>query len=129
MALGRFVPMVLVLALAGRLVAQKRRPATARDHADAYARSSSPSWSASALVVTGLTYFPAPRSRTPRGGAVMNPRALDGGAPAGLAKLDPRHVVRTPVIFVVWVGSLLTTVLAVVDPAVVRRRWWRSGSG
>jgi K+-transporting ATPase ATPase A chain len=29
MALGRFVPMVLVLALAGRLVAQKRRPATA----------------------------------------------------------------------------------------------------
>jgi K+-transporting ATPase ATPase B chain len=28
-------------------------------------------------------------------------------------KLDPRHQVRNPVMFVVWVGSLLTTVLAV----------------
>jgi K+-transporting ATPase ATPase B chain len=34
-----------------------------------------------------------------------------------LAKLDPRHVVRSPVIFVVWVGSLLTTILSVVHPS------------
>ena len=27
------------------------------------------------------------------------------------AKLDPRHMVRNPVMFVVWVGSLLTTAL------------------
>ena len=29
-------------------------------------------------------------------------------APDALRKLDPRHLVRTPVIFVVWVGSVLT---------------------
>jgi len=38
--------------------------------------------------------------------------------PLALAKLDPRHVVTTPVIFVVWVGSVLTTVLSVVQPSV-----------
>ena len=38
--------------------------------------------------------------------------------PQAFAKLDPRHVFRSPVIFVVWVGSLLTTVLAVADPSV-----------
>jgi len=37
--------------------------------------------------------------------------------PQALVKLDPRHLVRTPVIFVVWVGSVLTTVLSVVSPS------------
>ncbi len=48
----------------------------------------------------------------------MNPRALTAALPQALVKLDPRHVFRSPVIFVVWVGSLLTTVLAVADPTV-----------
>ncbi len=38
--------------------------------------------------------------------------------PQAFAKLDPRHTFHAPVIFVVWVGSVLTTVLAVVDPSV-----------
>jgi len=38
--------------------------------------------------------------------------------PQALAKLDPRHAYRSPVIFVVWVGSVLTTVLAIVQPSV-----------
>ena len=38
--------------------------------------------------------------------------------PLALAKLDPRHLVRSPVIFVVWVGSVLTTVLSAVHPSV-----------
>ena len=38
--------------------------------------------------------------------------------PEALRKLDPRHVVRSPVVFVVWVGSILTTVLALVAPSV-----------
>jgi K+-transporting ATPase ATPase B chain len=38
--------------------------------------------------------------------------------PQAVRKLDPREVVRTPVMFVVWVGALLTTVLAVLDPSV-----------
>ncbi|HEY3408548.1 MAG TPA: potassium-transporting ATPase subunit KdpB [Propionicimonas sp.] len=37
--------------------------------------------------------------------------------PQALVKLDPRTVVRNPVMFVVWVGSVLTTVLAVVRPS------------
>ncbi len=38
--------------------------------------------------------------------------------PLALAKVDPRHVVRNPVMFVVWVGSVLTTVLSFVHPSV-----------
>ncbi len=33
-------------------------------------------------------------------------------------KLDPRGLVRQPVVFVVWVGSVFSTVLAVLDPSV-----------
>ncbi|QMW66267.1 potassium-transporting ATPase subunit KdpB [Mumia sp. ZJ1417] len=36
--------------------------------------------------------------------------------PTALAKLDPRHMWRNPVMFVVLVGSVLTTVLALADP-------------
>jgi K+-transporting ATPase ATPase A chain len=57
MALGRFVPMVFVLALAGRLVAQKRRPTTAGTmptHTPLFVTL----LVSVALVVTGLTYFP-----------------------------------------------------------------------
>lgn len=35
-----------------------------------------------------------------------------------MAKLDPRVQARNPVMFVVWVGSVLVTVLAVADPSV-----------
>jgi K+-transporting ATPase ATPase B chain len=38
--------------------------------------------------------------------------------PQALTKLDPRHLVRQPVIFVVWIGSILTTVLSVLHPSV-----------
>ena len=38
--------------------------------------------------------------------------------PQALAKLDPSHLVRQPVIFVVWVGSVLTTVLSLFEPSV-----------
>ena len=37
--------------------------------------------------------------------------------PQALAKLDPRHLVRQPVIFVVWIGSVLTTALSVLQPS------------
>jgi len=37
--------------------------------------------------------------------------------PQALVKLDPRHVVRNPVMFVVWVGSVLTTILSMVRPS------------
>jgi K+-transporting ATPase ATPase B chain len=37
--------------------------------------------------------------------------------PAALRKLDPRHLWRSPVMFIVWLGSVATTVSAVVDPS------------
>ena len=37
--------------------------------------------------------------------------------PAALRKLDPRHLWRNPVMFIVWLGSVATTVAAVLDPS------------
>ena len=51
-----------------------------------------------------------------RAGA-FEPRQLWTSLPQALRKLDPRHQVRTPVMFVVWVGSAFTTVLALIHPA------------
>ena len=38
--------------------------------------------------------------------------------PQALRKLDPRHLWRSPVMFIVWIGSLMTTVIAITDPSV-----------
>ena len=38
--------------------------------------------------------------------------------PSALRKLDPRHLWRSPVMFLVWLGSVLTTVVAVAEPSV-----------
>lgn len=63
---------------------------------------------------------PTPR-RDPGGrptAGAFSPRQLLASLPDALRKLDPRHQIRNPVMFVVWVGSVLTTVLAVLDPSV-----------
>lgn len=38
--------------------------------------------------------------------------------PAALRKLNPVHLFRSPVMFVVWVGAVLTTALSVLHPGV-----------
>ncbi len=38
--------------------------------------------------------------------------------PQAFVKLDPRNLVRQPVIFVVWVASVLTTILSILHPSV-----------
>ena len=48
-------------------------------------------------------------------------RGIDGAAiaaalPGALRKLDPRAQWRNPVMFIVWVGAVLTTVLAIAEP-------------
>ncbi|MFG2733797.1 potassium-transporting ATPase subunit KdpB [Streptomyces harbinensis] len=56
---------------------------------------------------------------TGRGGAppgAFGPRRLLAALPAALRKLDPRHMARNPVMFVVWTGAALTTVLALASP-------------
>jgi potassium-transporting ATPase ATP-binding subunit len=48
---------------------------------------------------------------------VFEPGQLVASLPGALRKLHPRHQLRNPVMFVVWAGSVLTTVLSVVDPS------------
>jgi K+-transporting ATPase ATPase B chain len=55
---------------------------------------------------------------TPVGAGAFRPRQLWASLPDALRKLDPRTQLRNPVMFVVWVGSVLVTVAAVVDPSV-----------
>ena len=38
--------------------------------------------------------------------------------PSALRKLNPRHLWRSPVMFIVWIGSVMTTVIAITDPSV-----------
>ncbi|MFI8965583.1 potassium-transporting ATPase subunit KdpB [Streptomyces sp. NPDC053493] len=61
-----------------------------------------------------------PSARTghgkPVGGGLFDPRLLVASLPDALRKLDPRIMVTSPVMFVVEVGSVVTTVLAVRHP-------------
>ncbi|MFI2641781.1 potassium-transporting ATPase subunit KdpB [Streptomyces sp. NPDC018610] len=47
---------------------------------------------------------------------LFDPAQLLGSLPEALRKLDPRVMVKSPVMFVVWTGSVLTTVFSVTDP-------------
>ena len=51
------------------------------------------------------------------GAGAFSPRQLWQALPGALRKLDPRAQLHNPVMFVVWVGSVLVTVLAAVDPS------------
>ena len=52
------------------------------------------------------------------GSGIFDARQLLTALPGAFRKLDPRHQARNPVMFVVLVGSVLTTVLAIKDPSV-----------
>ncbi|KJY38873.1 potassium-transporting ATPase subunit KdpB, partial [Streptomyces katrae] len=50
------------------------------------------------------------------GGGLFDPKQLLKSFPDAVKKLDPRVMVKSPVMFVVLVGSVVTTVLALMDP-------------
>ncbi|GAA3480451.1 potassium-transporting ATPase subunit KdpB [Streptomyces yanii] len=50
------------------------------------------------------------------GGGLFDPKQLLKSFPDAVRKLDPRVMVKSPVMFVVLAGSVLTTVLAALDP-------------
>ncbi|MFG1674062.1 potassium-transporting ATPase subunit KdpB [Micromonospora sp. NPDC049282] len=52
------------------------------------------------------------------GGGLLDPRQLIASLPDALRKLDPRTLWRNPVMLIVEIGALFTTVLAVADPSV-----------
>jgi K+-transporting ATPase ATPase B chain len=50
------------------------------------------------------------------GAGLFDPGQLLKSLPDAFRKLDPRVMVKSPVMFVVWIGSLLTTVFSFKDP-------------
>ncbi|SIK73320.1 Potassium-transporting ATPase B chain [Mycobacteroides abscessus subsp. abscessus] len=57
---------------------------------------------------------------------VFDPAQLIKALPLAVRKLDPRHMARNPVMFVVTVGSVATTVARCsrcLPPAPLRGRW------
>ncbi|GAA3057282.1 potassium-transporting ATPase subunit KdpB [Streptomyces glomeratus] len=50
------------------------------------------------------------------GAGLFDPKQLVKSLPEALRKLDPRVMVKSPVMFVVWIGSVLTTVFSFKDP-------------
>jgi K+-transporting ATPase ATPase B chain len=61
---------------------------------------------------------PVAAAPAPVGAGAFNPRQLVGSLPEALRKLDPRTQLRNPVMFVVWVGSVVVTVFAIIEPGV-----------
>ncbi len=52
------------------------------------------------------------------GAGLLDPRTLWKSLPDALKKLNPATLWRNPVMFIVWVGAVFTTVLAIADPSV-----------
>ncbi|MFG2556579.1 potassium-transporting ATPase subunit KdpB [Streptomyces sp. NPDC048581] len=50
------------------------------------------------------------------GAGLFDPKQLVKSLPDAFRKLDPRVLVKSPVMFVVWIGSVLTTVFSFKDP-------------
>ncbi|MFI6941399.1 potassium-transporting ATPase subunit KdpB [Streptomyces sp. NPDC050418] len=59
---------------------------------------------------------PAPKEPGRVGGGLFDPKQLVRSLPDAVRKLHPRVMVKSPVMFVVLIGSVVTTVLAVTDP-------------
>ncbi|MFD6427056.1 potassium-transporting ATPase subunit B, partial [Streptomyces sp. NPDC060198] len=75
--------------------------------------------SMSALTPSRAPHQDAPTGRQGGGrvgGGLFDPQQLLRSFPDAVRKLDPRVMVKSPVMFVVLIGSVLTTVLAATDP-------------
>ena len=62
-----------------------------------------------------LSATPPPKKRI--SGGLLDPRMLWKSMPDALRKLDPRTLWRNPVMFIVEIGAVWSTVLAVADPS------------
>lgn len=63
------------------------------------------------------------------GAGLFDPAQLIRSFPDAVRKLDPRVMVKSPVMFVVLIGSVFTTVLACLDPGSGSAGRSRPGSG
>ncbi|MFF6839333.1 potassium-transporting ATPase subunit KdpB [Streptomyces tanashiensis] len=74
----------------------------------------------SAITPTRAPHPDVPTGHKPEGGRVggglFDPKQLIKSFPDAVRKLDPRVMVKSPVMFVVLVGSVVTTALAIKNP-------------
>src|SRR5258705_11604319 len=61
---------------------------------------------------------PAPALARRVGGGLLDPKQLWKSTPDALRKLNPATLWRNPVMFIVEIGSLFTTALAIASPSV-----------
>jgi K+-transporting ATPase ATPase B chain len=61
-----------------------------------------------------------PSGQPPRSRGVLDPELLRAAIPEAFRKLDPRHMVRNPVMFAVEIGAVLTTLIAIANAAGVQ---------
>ncbi|MFE6867820.1 potassium-transporting ATPase subunit KdpB [Kitasatospora sp. NPDC057692] len=74
-------------------------------------------------TLTEKTEQPAPQPASAAAahrvsGGLLDPKLVLASLPDAVKKLDPRVMVKNPVMFVVEVGSIVTTVSAIADPSV-----------
>jgi K+-transporting ATPase ATPase B chain len=71
------------------------------------------------MTTTAPAPAPAPARSEPHrvAGGLLDPRMMLKALPDALRKLDPRVMVRNPVMFVVEVGAVFSTVSALTDPS------------
>src|SRR4030088_2543344 len=78
------------------------------------------------MSTTTQSVAPAPQAPQPKqsaeprrvGGGFLDPKMLWKSLPDAIKKLDPRVMMKNPVMFVVEAGSVLTTYEAIVSPSV-----------
>ena len=72
----------------------------------------------SVLTPSSTSVEPAPQHRHDRVAppSSLSARQLRTALPGAFAKLDPRHLWRSPVMFIVWISSIVSTVGAIARP-------------
>lgn len=70
------------------------------------------------VVLEEQTASPSAEAPKPVKAGLLDPKQLWKSLPQALAKLDPRTLWRNPVMFIVEVGAVFTTVLSIADPGV-----------
>ena len=128
MLAGRFLPIVLVLAIAGSLARKQPVPGHGRHLPDRHAALRRPARRRRpdrrrAHLLPGARARPDPGAPEPvtlrnEPRSLLDRAILRRAARDSVLKLDPRRMARNPVMFVVEIGSVLVTGLAVADPSV-----------
>ena len=143
MVFGRFLPLVLG-ARAGRFTGQTRHHARIARHAADPSASVRRMVVGVTLILVTLTFLPMlalgplaegihlmsvptidsaakvePKTGAPKRvqGGLLDPKMLWKWLPDALRKLDPRTLWRNPVMFIVEIGAVWSTILAIIDPS------------